>query len=233
MRKFVLLLICIIILTLCACSFEKWESMEVKVNNQTSFGEIAAQLNELGISGINQEMIDALQDGWDQIPYEVRESISKTALLLDAVGMGKYDYETWTYTPSSGDVYAFDVEVSNEKAMYRDFLRGVAAVGDGELEFTEIEENLENVDWENGTGSRSVTFQWRGNTYSLEADVMADWFDCGVANQLNQIIMEQQEGKRLYFGSDGYQNIYVFYRDAEWAAAFTKATGMQLAETVN
>ena len=62
---------------------------------------------------------------------------------------------------------------------------------------------------------------------------MADWFDCGVANQLNQIIMEQQEGKRLYFGSDGYQNIYVFYRDAEWAVAFTEATGMQLAETLN
>ena len=64
MRKFVLLSVCIIILTLCACSFEKWESMEVKMNNQTSFEKIATQLNELGISGINQEMIDALQGGY-------------------------------------------------------------------------------------------------------------------------------------------------------------------------
>ena len=38
--------------------------MEVKMNNQTSFEEIATQLNELGISGINQEMIDALQGGY-------------------------------------------------------------------------------------------------------------------------------------------------------------------------
>lgn len=60
---------------------------------------------------------------------------------------------------------------------------------------------------------------------------MGDWFDFSVADQLNQIIMEQQEGKRLYFGSDGYQSVYVFYRDAEWAASFTKATGMQLVET--
>lgn len=231
MRKFALLFIGIVLLTLCACG-KNWEHLEIKKGNQT-FEEVAAQLNELGINGFDQEMINAMQDSWDQTPAEIRESFNKTALLLAAVGMGNYDYETWTYTPSSGDVYAFDMEVFNEKAMYRDFLRGVTAIGDGELEFTEIKEDLENVNWEDGTGSRSITFQWRGNTYSLEADVMYDWFDCNLANQLNQIIMEQQGEKRLYFGSDGYQNIYVFYRDAEWAAAFTKATGMQLVETLN
>ena len=62
---------------------------------------------------------------------------------------------------------------------------------------------------------------------------MHDWFDCNLANQLNQIIVEQQGEKRLYFGDDGYQNIYVFYRDAEWATAFTKATGMQLVENLH
>lgn len=229
-RKFALLFIVTILLTLCACG-KNWEYLDIKEGGQT-FEEIAVQLNELGINGFDQEMINAMQESWDQTPSETRLSINKTAWLLEAVGMGNYDYETWTYTPSSGDVYAFDMEVFNIEAMYRDFLQGVTAIGDGELEFTEIEEDLDNVNWEDGTGIRSITFQWRGNTYSLEADVDYDWFDCNLANQLNQIIMEQQGEKHLYFGGDGYQNIYVFYRDAEWASAFTKATGMRLAETI-
>lgn len=53
---------------------------------------------------------------------------------------------------------------------------------------------------------------------------------CGKGRELqsrrDQIIKEQQDGKRLYFGSDGYQTVYVFYRDAKWAADFTKTTGM-------
>lgn len=230
-RKFTLLLIVTILLTLCACG-KNWEYLDIKEGGQT-FEEIAAQLNELGINGFDQEMISAMQESWDQTPAEIRLSFNKTAWLLEAVGMGNYDYETWTYTPSSGDVYAFDMEVFNIEAMYRDFLWGVAAIGDGELEFTEIKEDLDNVNWEEGTGSRSITFQWRGNTYSLKADVHYDWFDCDFANQLNQIIMEQQGEKHLYFGGDGYQNIYVFYRDAKWAATFTKATGMQLVEKLN
>ena len=34
------------------------------------------------------------------------------------------------------------MEVFNKEAMYRDFLRGVADIGDGELEFTEIKRIL-------------------------------------------------------------------------------------------
>ena len=229
MRKFVLILICTILLTLCGCG-RSWGYMNRKMNHK-SFGEIAAKLRELGIDGINDQMIQDLENGWDQIPYEIRASLDKTAYLLDVLGRGNYDFETLTYTPSSEDVYAFDMEVFNETEMYRDFLRGVAAIGNGELDFTEMEENLEGVDWEAGTGSRGITFKWQGNLYTLEGKVMGDWFDFSVADQLNQMIMEQQEGKRLYFGSDGYQSVYVFYRDAEWAAAFTKATGMQLVET--
>lgn len=200
------------------------------MNHQT-FEEIATKLKGLGMDGFTDKMLQELQSRWDQIPDEIRESLDKTAYLLDAVGAGNYDYETWTYTPSSEDIYAFDVEVFNETSMYRDFLRGVAAIGKGELDFTEVEENLEDVDWEAGTGARSITFKWQGNLYTLEAEAMGDWFDFHVADRLNQIIMEQQDGKRLYFGSDGYQTVYVFYRDAKWAADFTKATGMRLTET--
>lgn len=194
--------------------------------------EIAVKLKELGIGSFEEQMLQELQSKWEQVPEELKASMNKTTWLLDAAGMGNYDYETWTYTPSSEDVYAFDVEVFNEGAMYTDFLKGISAIGRGDLDFTEVEEDLENVDWEAGTGRRSITFLWKGERYSLEAEVMGDWFDLGVANQLNQIIMERQEGKRLYFGSDGYQNVYVFYRDADWADAFARAVGMELVETL-
>lgn len=143
MKKLIILIICAIQLTLCSCG-TKVENVEVDLNNQ-SFEEVAARLNELGIDGFNEEMINNLQEKWNQASDEHRESINKTIWLLDAVGTGTYDYETWTYTPSSDDVYVFDMEFFNVEAMYRDFLQGVSAIGDGDLEFTEIEENLEKV----------------------------------------------------------------------------------------
>lgn len=91
MRKFALLFIAAILLTLCACG-KDWEYLDIKEGGQT-FEEIAAQLNELGINGFDQEMINAMQESWDQIPAEIKLSINKTAWLLEAVGMGNYDYE--------------------------------------------------------------------------------------------------------------------------------------------
>lgn len=201
--------------------------------NQLTYQEIAANLTRLGIGGITEEMADRLQSDWEQEPEENRKYMDKAASLLTELGGGSYDQNTWTWTPSSADVYAFDMEFFNLKTMYEDFLWGVAAIGDGELEFSDIEENLESVDWDNGTGSRSVNFKWKGEEYSLEANVMSDWFDFALADELNQIIAAESGGKQLYFGSDGYQMIYVFYCDGEWANAFTAVTGIQLTGNLN
>lgn len=86
------------------------------------------------------------------------------------------------------------------------------------------------MDLENGAGKRTASFLWDGNTYNLEADVMEDWFDCNVANQLNELIIAKGTGKQLFFASDGYQECIVFYCDKEWANAFQEKTGLRLAE---
>lgn len=200
--------------------------------NHFTYEEIAAKLEPLGFEPLAKEQMQQLESEWEQSPEEYKEFVDKTAILLTELGSGRLEAETWAWTPSSAKVYAFDMEVFNLETMYENFLRGVAAIGEGELDFTDIEENLEQVDWENGIGTRSVKFKWKGNECLLTANVMSDWFDLETADVLNKIIIDRGFGKRLYFGSDGYQMVFVFYCDAEWAAAFEKMTGMHLKETL-
>ncbi len=198
--------------------------------NDTSFSQLASGLKALGFDGITAELVSRLEQSWSGIPEEIRMELDMPSALLTELGSGTYDGETGAWSPSSPDVYAFDMEVFNLDTMYTSFLHGVSKLGGGELDFTAIEENLDHVDWENGSGTRSVTFVWRGTSYTLEANMKHDWFDLGFADALNELIAANCGGKRLYFGSDGYQELFVFYCDAQWAAAFEAATGMALAD---
>ena len=104
----------------------------------------------------------------------------------------------------------------------------LTVLGDGEYDF-------ENMTWtpdENGegTGKRTVTFEWKNKQFTLEAAVEDDWFDLNVANELNEIIKKYGNGKQLYFTGDGYQECIVFYRDPEWAKSFQTETGLELVE---
>lgn len=197
--------------------------------NQKSFTEIRGILEKYGISGITDEMIEWYEENMKLMP-EVFEFNNKTAMLLTEAGTGVTNYDTWEWTPAENGVYCFDVEVFNSEMMYTNFLLGVSAIGEGELDFNNITEDTSGVDWENGTGKRTVSFEWNGCTYTLEAECNHDWFDIAAASGLSRIIRENGNGKRLYFASDGYQECIIFYRDAEWAEAFQKETGLELSE---
>ena len=194
------------------------------------YKELAIKLNHLGIMDIKDEMIERLQTEWDQETEEFKEYVSQVTLLLMELGCGYYDQETWT--PSSKYVYAFDMECFDVEAMYKYFFEGVAAIGDGDLDFYVIDENLDKVDWENGTGIRSITFQWNNHQYTLDAQVMNDWFDFSFADKLNQIIIKECSDKQLYFSIDE-QTIFVLYCDENWATSFVELTGMRLTKKLN
>lgn len=196
--------------------------------NDLSFSQLASDLKALGFGGISDDTVSRLEQSWSGIPEEIRAELDMPSTLLTELGSGTYDKETGAWSPSSSNVYAFDVEVFSPDTMYADFLRGVSALGGGELDFTGIQENLDGVDWETGSGTRSVTFAWRGTSYTLDAKMMHDWFDPRFADALNELIAPNCGGKQLYFGSDGYQELFVFYCGAQWAAAFEAATGMEL-----
>lgn len=135
-----------------------------------------------------------------------------------------------TWAPYENGVYAFDLEVFDVGKMYTDFLNGISALDREELDFQEIQEDTSQVNWEEGTGKRTVTFLWENESFELETKENTDWFDMDVAYQLNQIIREHGKEKQLFFAGDGYQEIFVFYREKDWADAFSKATGLELTE---
>ncbi len=195
---------------------------------EMTYAELAEIFEKYGISGTTPQIIEELEQA-DQIrPPEIE--LDKAAQLLTVLGRGDYDYEDMTWAPYENGVYAFDLEVFDVGKMYTDFLNGVSALDREELDFQEIQEDTSQVNWEEGTGKRTVTFLWENEPFTLETEENTDWFDMDVAYQLNQIIREHGKEKQLFFAGDGYQEIFVFYREKDWADAFSKATGLELTE---
>lgn len=193
---------------------------------QKSYKEIAEVLRELGVEGITEELTDKLEEQSAAYPSEVE--LNKTAMLLSAVGHGNFNWETKEWSFFNNGVYSFDMEVFDVESMYTTFLSAVSALGGDDLAFTDIQEDTTGVDWEEGTGTRTVSFSWKGNVCTLEAEAMNDWFDVKVLGKLNEIICSGQTGKQLFFTSDGYQELIVFYNSREWADAFREKTGLPL-----
>ena len=157
---------------------------------------------------------------------------SRPGTLLSSVGHDVYDPDTGESTPQDNGVYSFDAEFFDVDNMYTDFLLGVSRLGEGELDFTNIQENTEGMNWEEGTGTRTVSFDWKGHTYTLEAEVMYDWFDTKITGKLNEIVKAQNTGKQLFFATDGYQECIVLYATKERADLFGERTGFPLFESL-
>ena len=191
-----------------------------------TYAEIAEVLKKFEIGGITEQLINEYEKSYSEMPPEIE--LNKTATLLSALGHGKYDYEEGTWTPYTNGVYSFDVEVFDVERMYTNFLIGISALDKEELEFKNIQEDTGNINWGAGIGTRTVTFEWKGKTFCLEAKVINDWFDPNAAFALNKIIIENGSGKRLFFADDGYQECIIFYRDTDWADSFQKETGLVL-----
>lgn len=220
----------IILISIClinGCGIQE-KSISYAGIEQKSYKEVAEILKKFEIDGITEQLIDELEESYSEMPPEIE--LNKTAMLLSVLGQGDYDYSEGTWQPYTNGVYSFDVEVFDIENMYTNFLTGVSALDKEELDFKNIQEDTSNVNWDEGTGKRTVTFEWDGKTFCLEAEVMYDWFDLNVAKELNEIIMENGNDKRLYFTDDGYQEVIIFYRDAEWASAFQKETGLVFSE---
>lgn len=195
---------------------------------EKTYKELAEIFSKYDIQGINPQVIEELEQNYEELPPGI--IFDKAAAFLTALGHGDYDYENMTWTPYENGVYTFDVEIFNVDNMYTDFLTGIVSLDKEELNFTNIQEDTSQVNWEKGTGKRTVTFEWKNKPFTLEAEVVDDWFDLNVANELNKIIQKYGNGKQLFFAGDGYQECIVFYRDKAWADAFQRETGLELAE---
>lgn len=210
-----------------------WARINGQITNDMSYQQIAQELESFGITCDDSKLLADLEEEYDSFQSTYHYSYDKVPYLLSYLGMGEYDPDTWEWTPGNSGVYWFDMEVFDVGSMYTDFLRGVSALGNGELDFTDIQEDFSRVDWEKCTGSVLVSFDWNGQHYIMEAEFAGDWFDPNILDTMNKLLTGNGNRKRLYFASDEGQGLLVFYRDESWAGDFEKKTGLNLEESCN
>lgn len=149
-------------------------------------------------------------------------------LILDNLGMGVRDEETDALFCVSGQIYTFDMEVSDIERMYTDFLEGLSKLVKDDFTFTDIEEDVSNVDFASDTGVQTIRFRCNHKACRYDAKAEYDWFDTGMLAYVNQVIRECGTGKCLYVTSDGWQNCILFYQTGEWARRFQELFGVVL-----
>ncbi len=184
-------------------------------------------LQELGI-----DVTEAQEDITDQflsMPEEILRGMDANmewtvGMLLSWIESGHFPGTE----QAAGEIYSFDLEVPDIQQMYTSFLEGVVRISGGELEVTDIEEEISDEVLERGTGTEIVRFCCNGKDYTYKAKYQHDWFDTGMLTFMNKVLKEQDTGSYLYVTSDGFQECIVFYCTQEWAEQFHSLLGVKL-----
>jgi hypothetical protein len=207
------------------------ERISGKIGNYMSYQQIADKLEDVGITGADDELIAYMDAEYGDLKYGNYYSDAEVLLLLSYLGEGNYsDQSGWT--PSENGVYWFDLESWDPHCMYTYCLQGIAALSDGNLQFTDMDADYSDTNWDTGIGTAKINFSFHDKRHTVSVAVDYDWFDPAFLDTLSQII-GSENGKQLYFASDGGQGLFVFYRDAQWAKDFQKLTGIALYTNTN
>lgn len=182
-------------------------------------------LQDLGINVLEKEK--EITNSILKMPKNMLEDMDKgniVGLILNYLGVGKYDFEKNTWTPSSEDVYSFDMEVFDINTMYTNFFKGIMQITKGDIDITDIKEDLSQIDFEKGTGLHIVYFKYNGIPYEYQAKSYYDWFDHNIISFMNQVLHEHNIEKSLFMASDGWQNCILFYNTEQWAKKLKETT---------
>lgn len=192
--------------------------------NNTPARQMAEELAELDIHISAQALDTMLLWESDDTSYFPRYyGASKAYDLMSFEGMGQYD-EAGVWTPSESGLYWFDMEVMYVDTMYSDFLRGVDAM-DEVLAFTNVREDYTHADPETGTGRITVTFDYLGQSYLLNARYNYDWFDTEILYELGKILKSDHDPKSLWYTTSG-QDILLYYGTVDQCDALENKTGL-------
>lgn len=181
----------------------------------------ATVLEELGIGGITEELIEEIESH----PYGSEYGITT---LLSYVGWGTYDEETWEWTPAETGVYALDLEAFDVSRMYSDILRGICALSGGELAFKNVTEDMGQLAMRLGIGWKKVVFTLDGKRHTLRPFTIYDWTDADFLDDVAKIVERSDRNKQIYFLYEPDTVVYLFYCDETWAAEFEAKTGYVL-----
>ncbi len=143
--------------------------------------------------------------------------------LLAAIGVGEFDWDTGVWTPVSNQVFSFDGEVFSIENMYPNFIKGLQAISEGELVFSDAAQDDSDVDWEAPGGIMHVSYRINGVLCSFDAQFMGDWLDVSFQDAVNHELEKLGVQKRFY-ATDGIQGNTLFFCTEEWARKFEEAT---------
>ena len=146
--------------------------------------------------------------------------------LLLCQGIGEYDYDALTWTPTSDRIYVFDAEFFNIVGMYTEFLQGVQAILP-EAQITNVREDLSGMD-EYLEGKRKVYFAFNGHAYVTPLKSEGAWLNGEIIDFLNQVLKTEGFDKQLHIVSDGWdQMVFLICGTQADAAALRRLMGVE------
>ena len=188
-------------------------------------------LEALGLS-VDRDQVESLRDNMET--YGMQEFVEGnpyTSLLID---MGAPDYDDdLRIVGYSDEVFWFDFEGFDLSTDYIDILNGMLALSQGSCldGVTNIEEDTENLDWERGTGTVTVSLTFNGAQYHWDMEAYYDWIDGDVLGIFNALLEQEDSRKYFYATGDDGQGAIVFFCTEEWARGFEMATGLEMEAT--
>ncbi len=198
-----------------------------------SYEELAEDLRSMGltvpedmIQKLSEYMGDDMYEEYMRDMYEMDPAYGYREILM-YLGWGDYD-DDLNWTPVSDQVYAFDCEMWDISSMYTEVLNGIISISGGEFTITDIEENTDQVDYENNTGVQLLSFRYNGVPYTFEAEVNYDWLDLDFLEFMNQVLVEQGNPKRILVTGDGGQGCILLYNTPEWGRQLDALTGLEI-----
>lgn len=195
-----------------------------QIHNGMELTEIAAELETFGIGSLTPEELTGSES-----PFYLGSS--KLEHLLYVLGAGDRDYDSGSFTPAETGVFFSYYWAEYPDAMYEDFLRGIAAMSQGEIVIENIREDHSNTDWNAWEGNIAVDFTLNGTQQHLDAVFYGEWYDEQTFNTLNAMVQEAT-GKQLYFADFEDTACFIFLGDDAWAQRFAKRTGLEISADI-
>lgn len=185
-------------------------------------------LTSLGLH-VSEETVESVRSS--MIEYELYDLVEESPYTWLLMDMGAPDYdEDWNLVGYSDEVFWFDFEGFDLTTDYIDVLNGMLALAqESPLDsVSDIRTDTEDVDWEQGRGTVTVSLTWKGKAYQYDMEVYNDWIDGEVLGIFNSLLEQEASQERFYVTGDNGQGAIVFFCTEEWAEEFTEKTGLLL-----
>lgn len=217
--------------------FSIWDRVTGRLHNGLSYLEMAQELKPLDIS-IGADTIDDMElydrdymkeFGTDY--YSDNPDASKVQDLLYWEAAGIWDPDTGEWTPSRSGLFWYDTVAATEETMYEDLFTGLQAM-ESTLVFTNVQADFSKADQQAGTGTVTVSFDYRNGHYSFDLQYDNEWLDLTILFGLMDIFHQDELAEDLYYAYDG-QGVYLYYNTKSQVSALERKTGLDFYNTAS